>query len=459
MSKNKCMDIPYIGNDYRSFISAVMRIAIPVAVQILISVGINMVDMIMMGSLGEIPLNAVLLGGQLFLIFTLILYGITGGANVLIAQYWGKQDTLSIKGVLGYTFKIMMGVAAIITIIAVRFPHAVMSVLTNNHQVVMMGNTYLKIVSISYIFFGITTVIGNSLRAIGVVNITMIASLVSIAASTILNWILVFGNLGFQPLGIKGSAISNVLARILECLILVVYLFIYERKLQFKIEDIFLSSKRLRASYISNTLPVVGNELTWVLGATLITMIAGHMAIGFTTAFNIFNVVSQISCSLAQGVACAASVIVGNMIGRGLYDDMGPAIKKLQRLGLAVGLIACFFIIFLIPWMPKLTNINEETYKSLTQIMLMGSIIEILRSVSFVNNVGILRGGGDAHFVFFNDVFYLWAFCIPVGYLCSKQEGIPTVLVFLIMRCDDMIKAVVSNYRIKRSNWIHNATV
>ena len=167
----------------------------------------------------------------------------------------------------------------------------------------------------------------------------------------------------------------------------------------------------------------------------------------------------RISCALSQGISAAASVVVGNLIGEGKQAELDQPIRLLQRVGAVSGTLACLFILAIIPLMPKFYNITPETFGVLVQIMAVGALIEIFRCMGFVNNVGILRGGGDARFVFFNDVFYLWVFCIPVGWWCSQQAGIPVFMTFFILRCDDVIKAFVGDWRIHHGQWIHQVTV
>lgn len=449
----------FLNPQQRVLLKAILLMAIPVALQTIISVGINMVDTMMVGALGETQLTAVSQASQLFFIFQLTLFGTTGGANVLIAQYWGKQDREAIRSVIGYTFRIMLGTAVILIGIAAVFPQQVMTLLSNNPAVIETGTQYLRIVSLSYLFFGITTVIGNTLRAVGDVNVAMGASLVSIAASVLFNRILVFGFWEIPALGVVGSALANILARILECLILVVYLAWFEKKIRFRLSSLFHTQKALWPSFVKNCAPVVANELTWVLGSSVLTMISGHMVFAFATAYAIFNVVAQISCALSQGIAAAAAVVVGNLIGEGKQDELDRPIRLLQHIGALSGTAACLFILAIIPLMPKIYNITPETFSVLIQIMIVGGFIEIFRCMGFVNNVGILRGGGDARFVFFNDVFYLWVFCIPLGWWCCQQAKVPLFLVFFILRCDDVIKAFVGNWRIHQGHWIHQVTV
>lgn len=437
----------------------IMVIAIPVAIQTLISVGINLFDSITVGSIGEIEMTAVSQAGQLFFILSLTLAGTTGGANVLIAQYWGKKDRTSIQKVVSTTLKCMLAAVFVVMILAFFFPHQVMSLLSSEQQVRLIGAQYLKAVCISYLFYGISTVIGNLLRAVYTVNIAVIASVVSALVSLSLNYSLVFGLFGLPKCGVIGSAYANIIARFLECLILAVYFLGFEKKIRFRLSMLFQSDALIRRQFIKNVLPVIGNELVWVLGSSVVSVIAGHMALTFTSAYMIYNTLAQMSCALAQGCASAASVLVGMNIGNHQTQNLDPLIKDLKKIGFIVGMLAGLTILILIPVMPLIYRLSDATYDLLIKIMIAGAVIEVFRCMGFVLNVGVLRGGGDAKFVFFNDVAYLWTLCIPLGALCGLVLSVEPALVFILLRGDDVIKAFVGSFRIRQGRWIHDVTV
>lgn len=161
----------------KPFYKKMLVIAIPIALQNLITVGVSMCDTVMLGSLGEVALSASSLANQLFFIFTLVIYGTAGGSNVLVAQFWGKRDVTSIKKVLAYTYRIMLIMTLIVSVLAAFFPEMVMRIFTSDLHVITQGVMYLRIVSISYLFFGIATITTNILRAIQTVRISLIASI------------------------------------------------------------------------------------------------------------------------------------------------------------------------------------------------------------------------------------------------------------------------------------------
>lgn len=208
----------------KQFYRSMMVIAMPIALQNLITVGVSMMDTLMLGSLGEAALSASALANQLFFIFTLVIYGTAGGTNVLVAQFWGRKDRESIRRTLAYTYRIVLLFAFIMVALSLFAPRMIMHIFTNDPEVIALGADYLRIVSVSYLFFGIATISGNVLRAVRTVRIGLIASLVSLSVNIVLNWILIFGNLGMPEMGVSGAALATTIARICECITVMVYM-------------------------------------------------------------------------------------------------------------------------------------------------------------------------------------------------------------------------------------------
>ena len=440
-----------------SYYKKILMIAIPIALQNLMTMGISLIDSFSVGSIGEAELTAVAQAGQIFMILSISMFGMTSGSNVLIAQYWGKKDVRSIRQVMGYSIKIMIMLSLTLTFVCYFFSVQIMSTLSNQQALIELGSSYLKTVCLSYLLYGITTVIGGMLRGVGTVRITMAASFISICASLFFNWYFVFGDVGLK-LGVIGSAYANILARIFEVSIILIYVFFFEKKVNFRSKEILYIDKEIKKSYISNCLPVIANEMVWVFGFSALTMIAGHMPAVFTTSYSIFTVIGQMSNVMGQGVAIASAIQIGTIIGAGQLDKLPEETKRLKRIAFCVGVLAATFILVMIPFIPHLYNITNETYKVVISFMLVGCVIEVFRNTGYTINLGILRGAGDAKFVFFVDVFFLWTVGVGLGYLCGVVLKLPLPFVFLLLRGDDIIKCIGGYFRVKYGNWVHQVT-
>lgn len=444
----------------KDFLKQVFGIAIPIALQNVVTVGVGLADTVMLGTLGEAPLSASSLANQLFFVFTLVCFGLGGGTNVMASQFWGKKDTASIKKVMGYTYRVILGISLLMGGVALFAPALVMRVFTTDATVTGLGVSYLRIVSVSFVFFGITSVTGNVLRAVHTVRISLAASVASLCINVFFNWVFIFGKLGAPAMGVAGAALATSIARICECAIVIGYMALREDRLRLRLRELLQLDRTMAKSYFSNCLPVMCNELLWSLGASMLTVVVGRMGNEFTSANGIFNVCSQLTGVLIMGVSSSAAVIVGNTIGAERYDELDAVIPALQRIGFLTGIQSMALLLLAKPLMPLIyTSFSDQTMGYLTQLLTIGAMMEIFNAMDFVNLVGILRGGGDAKFVLFNDIVFLWMIAVPLGFLTGLVWQLPVPVVFIALRSDVIIKLVVSQWRIRGRKWIKNITL
>ena len=233
-----------MGIDWGKFYRSVFALVIPMALQNLINVGVTAADVIMLGRVGEKALSGASLAGQVQFVLTLFLFGLTSGAAVLTAQYWGKKDMRTIEKVMGIAFRFSIIVSVIFLLAVQIFPAQVMSIFTPEQPVIDEGVKYLRIVSFSYLTCAVTHVYLNVMRSVERVVIATVTYSVSLIVNIIINGILIFGLLGFPQMGIVGAAIGTLVARIVELLIVVVYART-KSILNFKLRDLFVRDKLL----------------------------------------------------------------------------------------------------------------------------------------------------------------------------------------------------------------------
>jgi len=128
----------------RDFYRAMLSIAIPITIQQLISSLLNMLDVLMVGQLGDASIAALGLSNQVFFLLSLLLFGLTSGAAVFTTQYWGQRDVVSIRRVLGICLTIGLISAGIFTLAAFFFPEWVLGFYTSDQEVIAIGARYLR---------------------------------------------------------------------------------------------------------------------------------------------------------------------------------------------------------------------------------------------------------------------------------------------------------------------------
>lgn len=441
----------------KNFYKTILSIVLPITFQNLISVSVNMADTIMLGTLGEVELTASSIGGQLFFILMVLIMGISSGANVMCAQYFGKEDRENINKVLSLAYILGVILSLIALMIALFFPKVFMMIFTTDIRVIEKGITYLKISSLSYIFFSITIISSSVLRSIKKVKIPALINVISLIINVTLNYILILGNLGFRPMGIKGAAIATVVARICECILMIIYIKFFENTLNYKVSNNI--NKELKKQYIKVTTPIFLNELCWTIGSSIITLIVSRMGTNVVAANSINNVSYQLSLLFVQGLSSASSVIIGNTIGTGDYQKVRSYANTIVILSIFCGLIASSSIIFMRDFILSFYNVTEETKFIAKNIMIATSIVILFKSLSSNLLFGILRGGGDNKFVFKYEMITLYFLAIPLGTIAAFYLKLSVPLIFIFLKSDEIIKGIIGYFRVKKGNWINDVTI
>ena len=254
----------------RSLRNTLLGIAIPIALQNLITYMTGMMDTIMLGQLGEVELSGASLANQFGTIYMVLTFGVASGANVLLSQYWGKGDTCSIRSILSVAYRVTLVLSVLFTAAGALFPQAIMSCFTPDPEVIAAGSRYLAIVCFSYTLNGLTNVMLMTLRSVGTVGISILVYITSFFANTSLNWILIFGKLGAPAMGMAGAAVATVAARAIELAVAGIYVFRFEGKIRYTLRDFLHYDRSFRRDFAVNVTPVMLNELAWSLGNSMV---------------------------------------------------------------------------------------------------------------------------------------------------------------------------------------------
>ncbi len=446
-----------IRND-KALFKMILTIAIPIALQNLISTLTQMLDTIMLGELGDIPLTASSLANQPFFIFALFIFGMSGGASILTAQYWGKKELEPIKIVIATILRIVSVVAVLLAAVIFIFPTQIMSLFSSDAAVISAGRDYLLIVAPIYVFFGISCILTSLFRSIEIVKIAVVANLSTLIVNASLNYILIFGHFGAPALGLKGAAYATLIARFIEMSVVLIYVFKIDKKLKFSLKCIFKKDKLLNADLKKYCTPVVINEIIWSIGITLQTALFGHMSTTAVSANTIISVVQNLATLVIFGIANATGVIIGKTIGEGKIELAKQRGRTLEIFALVLGVAAAGVILIFRDVMVDFYNVEEATKILAKEMLLIASIVIFFVSTTAIAIVGILRGGGDAKYSLLIELIALWGFSVPLGYLAGLVFQLPIIVVFLLFKSDELVKAILCWIRLAGDKWIRSVT-
>lgn len=444
----------------KEFYKMLLMIAIPIALQNLVTVMVSMMDTLMIGQLGEIQLSATSIANQLWFMLMICCFGIAGGANVLLAQYWGKGDLPVMRRIQAITFKVTFAISLLFVLVSQVFPKQFMGIFTPDPETIALGASYLRIVGWSYPLYALANAAIMMLRSVGTVNISVIVYLVSLIVNTCVNYVLIFGHFGAPRMEIRGAAVGTALSRCFEFGITMVFLLSKEKKIRFSLKDLLPNNRDLYRKYIAQSVPVIGNEAMWGIGASMVAVVIGRMGTSFVAANSIYTVLNQLVTVLIFGVGNAALTIVGNTIGTGNYELAKQRALTLYILGAGIGILAGGLTLGLGPVLIRFyQNLTPETVEILEKIILVGAVIVFFQALAVVGMVGVLRAGGDSRFVFICEASFLWGVAVPLGFLTGLVLGWPAPVVFFILKSDEVLKTMVSTVRILRFRWLRDITV
>ena len=442
----------------KRFYSNVARLVMPMAIQNLINVGVTSTDVIMLGKVGETALSGVSLANQVYFILSLLFFGLTSGACVLTAQYWGKKDTRTIEKVMGMSFRISLLAAAVFTLAALVFPALLMRIFTTDQAVIEAGVSYLRIVAFSYMLSAFTNVYLNIIRSVEKVVIATVVYGTSLLANIIFNAIFIFGLLGVPAMGAAGAALGTLLARTIEVLIVVFYAVKMNDVVKIRWRDFFVKDKALGKDFFTYAFPVLLNELAWGAGMAAISAIVGHLGSSAVAAHSVAQVCRQLSMVIGFGISSAAAIMIGKAIGEKKEELAREYGRRFVKIAVLCGIGGGLLILGISPLVKSLLNLTPLAKSYLTAMMLIMSYYVVGQSVNTTMIVGIFRAGGDTRFGLILDVSVMWLCSILGSAVGAFVLGIPMPWVYILLCRDEIIKIPFSVYRYKTYKWLRNVT-
>lgn len=438
----------------KSFTGYLFTLTLPIIIQNLITTSLNLVDTFMIGRVGESELAAVGIANQYYFLFTLFMYGIAGGAAVFIAQLWGSQEKKRIKKVLARSLVYGTAVTAVFMIFGYKWTEAIIGIFNGSEVVLYHGSRYLRITLIGYLFTSISFVLAAGLRSINHTKIPMYASLIGLVINMILNNILIFGRWGMAPMGVEGAAIATIVARGIECLILLIFVYYQVTDLAVKPRDFIRLHPDTKKVLHSVTWPILCNEACWGLGMVTYVSLYARLGIPQAAAMQICSTMINLFMVIAFGLAYSALVMVGNEVGGGNLEGAMWASQKIRSMGLKVGFCLALLLFFIAPYIGSLFNVTAEVKWLVTSVLRVHSVMFPLRMINMIMIVGVLRGGGDAMFSTVTQGLVMWLVGIPLTYVAANLLGWPLPMVVAVMFAESMIQGLIVQKRYESNQWM-----
>ena len=435
---------------YKSF----FWLTLIIGLQNLISLGVNLSDNLMLGGYSESALSGVALANQIQFLLHMLVMGAGEGLVIMSSRFWGAKDPRSIRSMASIGMRIALSCAGVMWVVVFFFPHEVLSLFTSSEAVIQEGASYLRIISFSYLFFAVTSILLAVLRSAETVKVAFIVSLSTLVINVCLNYVLIYGHLGFPELGVEGSAIATLAARIIETVIVCVYVKKYDRKIALKLKDFLQLDTALFKQYLRVGSPILLSNTVWGLAMGAQTAILGHMGEAAIAANSVATTMFQLVSVVIYASASATAVIIGKTIGEGAADKVKAYARTLQFLYIILGLGTGAVLFLIKDHVLGLYAISGEAKVLALQFMTVLSVTVVGTSYQMPALTGIVRSGGDTTFVLYNDLIFMWLVVLPSSYLCAFVFDLSPLVTFICLKSDQILKCFVALVKVNRYRWI-----
>lgn len=455
MEKGIFYDVKMMARD-GIFLKKAVRIALPVAMQGMLNTIVNLVDTMMIGSLGATSIAAVGLANKVFFVFTLLVFGIVSGSGVLAAQYWGNGDIKNIKKVVGLALSLAFAASIAFLVPAVVCPEAVMRIFTASEDAIQVGAGYLTIVALSYPATAVSNTFVAMLRATGRVKAPVVISSCTIFINIFFNYTFIYGNFGAPAMGAAGAALATLIARLVEALAIILVVYLGKAPVAAKFKEMFGYSREFLAQFFSTTTPVIANEFIWGLGTTLYSLAYGRMGNDAVAAITIATTIQDIVTVLFQGLSAATAVIMGNEMGAGKLKRAERYAKNFLILQFIVTILGAFFCVAVRWQIIGVYNITPEIGESVSRCIIMFALFMPFKMFNYIMVVGILRSGGDTKMCLLLDCSGVWLIGVPMAFLGGLFFKFPIDIVYAMVMLEEVYKAVFGYWRYRQKKWLRN---
>ncbi|WP_312027595.1 MATE family efflux transporter [Paenibacillus cucumis (ex Kampfer et al. 2016)] len=453
---NKPMQLGELGK--REFNRELMTLVVPIALQNLISATVISVDVIMLGVISQSAMAAVSLAGQITFVLTLFYMGMSAGASILTAQYWGKKDTPAIQRILSIACMFSFCISILFFMTSLFLPVALMRLFTNDPELIQYGSRFLQFNSFSYLVMGLSQMYLSVIRSMEKAKIGAWISSLCLILNILFNALCIFVLFPSQPeLAIAAVALATVLARFIELACCIVHS-LTKGSIRFRLPVWDRIERNLLKDFLQYTLPVQGNYIVWGGALTATAAIIGHVNSDMVAANSIASVVKNLANVLCGGIAAGGSVLVGKYLGQGDMDKAKYAGNLMCKYAFIFGVVAGCTILVTKPLVYSLVNLNPIAQSYLDGMLYISAYYCVAKSFNATTIAGIFPAGGDSKFGLWCDTVVMWFVILPLSYLCAFVWQVSPIFLYLVISLDEVLKLPIAFMRYRQLKWLNNLT-
>ncbi len=452
----------YIGN--WTFYKSVLVMVIPMILQNLVTNFVSLIDNIMVGQIGTMQMNGVSIVNQFMFVFNITIFGAVAGAGIFGAQFFGKGDYEGQK----YTVRFRMIVCTVIVGIALLvfgiFDTPLISLFLSKDDspdeitaTLEYGRKYMKIMLVGLLPFGIGQAYASTVRECGETKIPMIASMTAVIVNIFLDYVLIFGKLGFPEMQVEGAAIATVVSKFIEMAVVIIWVHTHKERNKYAVGLYrgFRIPAELTVQMIKKGVPLLFNEFLWSLGMSIIAQCYSERGLDVVAARNISGTMTNLFGTVYIQLGSCIGIIVGAKLGANKLKDARDTDNKLLFFSVAITVIVAVLMF-------PLAHIFPLLYKTETEIRELSAYMIIIQAIamplcSYSNACYFtLRSGGKTGITFLFDFGYTWAVMIPLAYISAHFTSMDIHPLFAMVTLSEFIKVIIGYFMVKSDIWINN---
>lgn len=451
----------YLGD--KPFWKVTLRLALPIALQNVLTSSFQLVDTMMVSQLGDVTLSAVGMAGQWSWLVNLLGFGLCSGMSVFVSQYWGVRDLKGIRRVLGMALLTCLLLSGIFMAVALAAPEFVLRLFNKDPAVIEAGCRYLKIACLSYPAVTLTLLLSTVLRNTEHVILPLCVSAVTTVVNAVANYGLIFGAFGLPEMGVAGAAVATCISAWMGPVLILVFSAVQKNLLIGPIKELFAFSWKQLGEFFRKALPVVFNEGLWAIGIVTLNMIYSNMGYEYYAGMTLFKTFSDLAFSFYVGLGNACVIMVGKSIGqgkirRGLEDSTRFSLL-VPLAGVVVGGLMILLRHPLVSLFAQGDKLSALTISTALAVTVFCSAEVAFRNVSYVQVVGVFRSGGDTIMGMVLDLVSLWLVGIPAAFLAAYVFHAPFLLVVIVAYLgEDIPKTVLCLLHFRSKRWLKPVT-
>ena len=439
------------------FYRQMFKLAIPIIIQNLLSAAVNSSDVIMLNYVGQSAISAVSLAANYSNILFMVYYGLGTGASLLCAQYFGKKNMQAIHAVEGIALRFSLAISALVALAAFTMPQRMLLLFTSDQELIAIGSSYIRIMGITYLCWGVTEIYLAILRSIGRVTISMTLNMLAFGLNILLNAVFIFGLFGAPKLGVTGVAIATASSRLIQ-LVACVIVSLLSKDVKLNPAYMFIRSKTLLNDFIHLSLPALGNDLSWSVAFSMYSVILGHLGTEAVAANSLVTVVRNVGSVFCFAIASAGTILLGRVMGQGELEKSKSYASRMLKMTVVAGAVGGVIVLAVTPFVLRFASLNDMAMHYLKYMLLINSYYIMGSAVNTALIAGVFRAGGDTKFGLICDTIDMWVYAVPLGFFAAFVLKLPVLWVYFLLCTDEFVKWpwVIRHYR--KGEWAKNIT-